>query len=93
MSNVYLDNNRIMKKKKVDKELKKIGTWRDIDTDVKLAVFSIIFLLAGSFFIVGYMRNAKEKFKQELVQELQKSQNQTDSVRAAYVDNTLSKQH
>lgn len=92
MSNVYLDNNRIMKKKKVDKELKKIGTWRDMDTDTKIIIFSIVFLLAGSVFVVGYMCNAKEKFKQELVQELQKSQNQADSVRAAYVDNALSKQ-
>ena len=93
MSNVYLDNNRIMKKKKVDKELKKIGTWRDMDTDTKLIIFSVVVIFVGSFFIVGYMRNAKEKFKQELVQELQKSQNQTDSVRAAYVNNALSKQH
>ena len=38
------------------------------------------------------MRNVKEKFKQELVQELQKSQNQTDSARMEYIDNALSKQ-
>lgn len=92
MSNVYLDNNRIVKMKDVDKELKKIGTWRGMDTDVKIIVCSIIFLLAGSVFIVGYMRNAKEKFKQELIQELQKSQNQTDSVYNAYIDRALSKQ-
>ena len=93
MSNVYLDNNRIMKMKDVDKKLKKIGTWRDIDTDVKLAVFSIIFLLASSFFVVGYMRNAKENFKQELAQELAKNIKQTDSVHTTYIDNKLSKQH
>lgn len=87
MSNVYLDNNRIMKKKKVDKELKKIGTWRDIDTDTKLIIFSVVVIFVGSFFIVGYMRNAKEKFKQELVQELQKSQNQTDLLITHYQNN------
>ena len=32
MSNVYLDNNRIMKMKDVDKKLKKIGTWRLLST-------------------------------------------------------------
>lgn len=92
MSDVYLDNKRILPMKKVDKELKKIGTWRDMDTDTKIIIFSIVFLLAGSVFVVGYMRKAKEEFKQELVQELQKSQNQTDFVRAAYFDNALSKQ-
>ena len=92
MSNVYLDNKRILPMKKVDKELKKIGTWRDMDTDTKIIIFSIVFLLAGSVFVVGYMRKAKEKFKQELVQELQKSQNQTDSVHTVYIDKALSNQ-
>ncbi len=52
MSNVYLDNNRIMKKKDVDKKLKKIGTWRDIDTDIKLAVLMVVGLLVATGFVM-----------------------------------------
>lgn len=92
MSNVYLDNKKILPMKKVDKELKKIGTWRDIDTDTKLIIFSVVVIFVGSFFIVGYMRNAKEKFKQELVQELAKKQNQTESAHTVYIDKALSNQ-
>jgi len=76
MSNVYLDNNRIMKMKKVDKELKKIGN----NTDVKIVVFSIALLLAGSVFVVWYMRNSKEQFKQELIRDLSKNPIKVDSV-------------
>lgn len=47
MSNVYLDYNRIMKMKDVDKQLKKIGTWHENISSKELTVLiiSILFLL------------------------------------------------
>ena len=45
MSNVYLDYNRIMKMKDVDKQLKKIGTWRDNISSKELTVLILSILL------------------------------------------------
>lgn len=98
MSNVYLDNNRIMKMKDVDKKLKKIGTWRDIDTNVKLAVLMVVGLLVATGFVMDKkQRTAKEKakqqFKQELQRDLAKNPTNRDSVYNVYIDRALSKQY
>ncbi|MBR6838204.1 MAG: hypothetical protein IKM94_01395 [Alphaproteobacteria bacterium] len=98
MSNVYLDNNRIMKMKDVDKKLKKIGTWRDIDTNVKLAVLMVVGLLVATGFVMDKkQRTAKEKakqqFKQELQRDLAKNPTKHDSVYNVYIDRALSKQY
>ena len=42
MSNVYLDNNRIMKMKDVDRELKKIGTWRENEKEIIIGVLVVL---------------------------------------------------
>lgn len=48
MSNVYLDNNRIMKMRDVDRELNKIGTWREYTKDIVLcSVFGVLVVAAG----------------------------------------------
>lgn len=98
MSNVYLDNNRIMKMKDVDKKLKKIGTWRDINTNVKLAVLMVVGLLVAAGFVMDKkQRTAKEKAKQQFKQELQgdlaKNPTKHDSVYNVYIERALSKQH
>ena len=98
MSNVYLDNNRIMKMKDVDKKLKKIGTWRDINTDVKLAVLMVVGLLVATGFVMDKKQRtatekAKQQFKQELQRDLAKNPTNRDSVYNVYIDRALSKQH
>lgn len=47
MSNIYLDSNRIVTLKDVDKQLKRIGTWRDkiSSTELTALVLSILLLL------------------------------------------------
>ena len=98
MSNVYLDNNRIMKMKDVDKKLKKIGTWRDINTDVKLAVLMVVGLLVATGFVMDKKQRtatekAKQQFKQELQRDLANNPTNRDSVYNVYIDRALSKQH
>ena len=94
-NNVYLDNNRIMKMKDVDKELKKIGTWRDDNNlGIKIAVLTVVCLLVAATFVVDHKINkAKQEFKQELQRDLANNQTRTDSVYNAYIDKALSNQY
>ncbi len=55
--NVYLYNNRIMKMKDVDKELKKIGTWRENDKEIIIGV--LVFLLCCTVLYVGIRKFQK----------------------------------
>lgn len=100
MSNVYLDNNRIVKMKDVDKELKKIGTWREnisSNTVIKIVLVILIMSLCASGFVMDKKQHvakeqAKKQFKQELQRDLMKNPTKTDSVYNAYIDRALSKQ-
>ncbi|MBR6752293.1 MAG: hypothetical protein IKL95_03415 [Alphaproteobacteria bacterium] len=94
MSNVYLDNNRIMKMKDVDKKLKKIGTWRDNDKVVSLTV--VLLLSVAGFVVINKglaaKEQAKQQFKSELQRDLAANPTNRDSVYNAYIDRLLSKQ-
>ena len=95
MSNVYLDNNRIMKMKDVDKKLKKIGTWRDNDKIVSLTVALLLLSVAGFVVInkgLAAKEQAKQQFKSELQRDLAANPTNWDSVYNAYIDRLLLKQ-
>ncbi len=84
MSNVYLDNNRIMKKKN--------------DTGVKIAVLTVVGLLVATGFVMDKKQRtatekAKQQFKQELQRDLAKNPTNHDSVYNVYIDRALSKQY
>ena len=57
MSNVYLDNNRIMKMKDVDRELKKIGTWREHEKEIIIGI--LVVLLSGAMLYAGIRKFQK----------------------------------
>jgi len=68
MSNVYLDYNRIMKMKDVDKQLKKIGTWRDNISSKELTVLILsILLLLGVCGGIQYRTHYKHGIKNSVV--------------------------
>ena len=63
MSNIYLDNNRIIKMKDIDQEFEKIGTFREgISSKELIALILSILLLSGV--LVGgiyYKTRCKQK--------------------------------
>ena len=65
MSNIYLDNNRIIKMKDIDQEFEKIGTFREgISSKELIALILSILLLSGV--LVGgiyYKTRCKQKIK------------------------------
>ena len=65
MSNIYLYNNRIIKEKDVDKELKKIGTGReDISSKELIAlIISILLLLGALDYGIYYKKHHKPEIK------------------------------
>jgi len=68
MSNVYLDNNRIMKLKDVDKQLKKIGTWREnISAKDLTALLLSVLLLLGVCGGIQYKMHQKHEIKNSAV--------------------------
>ena len=61
MSNVYLDYNRIIKMKDVDKQLKKIGTWHEnISSNELIVLILSILLLLG---VCGGIQYKAHQFK------------------------------
>ena len=68
MSNVYLDNNRIMKMKDVDKQLKKIGTWHEnISTkELTVLILAVLFLL-GVCGGIQYKMHQKHEIKNSAI--------------------------
>ena len=95
--NVYLYNNRIMKMKDVDKELKKIGTWRDDEyLGIKIGVFAVaacLCLLGVAAFAVNHKIKEKQEFKQELQSDFTQNPTRTNSVYNAYINKALSNQY
>lgn len=64
MSNIYWENNRIIKMKDVDNQLNKIGTWREnISPKALTALILSILLLLGVCGGIQYNKHHKQKIK------------------------------
>lgn len=94
---LYLWYGRVLKQKDVDRELKKIGSWREkisSDTITKIVILAVVLSLVGGVFIVDKkQRAAKEQFRQELSRDLAQNPNNHDSVYMEYFNKALEKQY
>ena len=94
---LYLWYGRVLKQKDVDRELKKIGSWREkisSDTITKIVILAVVLSLVGGVFIVDKkQRAAKEQFRQELSRDLAQNPNNHDAVYMEYFNKALEKQY
>lgn len=77
MSNVYLDNNRIIKMKDVDKYLNKIGTWRENKKDITIGALAV--LLSCAMLYAGIKRFQKNNMYITIESKKIDKQNQNDN--------------
>ena len=80
--------------KDVDKNLKKIGTWRDDEyLGIKIGGLIVACLLVAAAFAVNHKIKEKQEFKQESQRNLMQNPTRTNSVYNAYIDKALSNQY
>lgn len=75
MSNIYLENNRVMTIKEVDRYLKKIGTWREKISNAEIiALITLVLVVAGcSAWVCLYYKNHKNDRAPKIEQRVQES--------------------
>ena len=74
MSNIYIENNRIITTKEVDRYLKRIGSWHENFSRAEIiAVVIVLLAVAGCVFGLYYYKHYKNDKLIEIEQKLQDS--------------------
>ncbi len=84
MSNVYLDNNRIMKMRDVDRELNKIGTWREYEKEIVIGALMV--LLGSAALCAVIKRFQKNNMYIEIEAKKTKQNKQTNNTTYFYLE-------